>query len=75
MNTRMIIGVVLIVLGVLGLAYGGISWTTRERVVDVGPIKVDADKEHTAPIAPIVGGVLLAGGIVLLVTGRKSGAA
>ena len=64
--------IVLIVAGVLGLAYGGFSWTTRERVVDVGPIKIDADKPHTILIAPIVGGLALAGGIALLVMGRKA---
>ena len=75
MGTKMIIGLVLIVLGILGLAYGGIQFTTKEKVVDAGPIQISADKTHSLPIAPIVGGLLLAGGIVLVVTGRKGGAA
>ena len=74
MNPKMLIGIVLIVVGILGLGYGTISWTTRERVVDAGPIKIDADKEHSIPIAPVVGAVALAGGIAMLVMGRKSGA-
>ena len=45
-----LIGVILIVLGLLGLAVGGFSYTTRERVVDIGPVKVDADKQHSVPI-------------------------
>ena len=66
-----IIGICLIVLGVLGLALGGFSYTTRERVVDLGPLKVDADKEHSLPIAPIAGVAALVGGIVLVMAGSK----
>lgn len=72
MNPRMLLAIVLIVIGVLGLAYQGFTYTTRERVVDAGPIKIDADKQHTVPIAPIVGGVALAGGLALLVVGRSA---
>jgi hypothetical protein len=68
-----IIGICLIVLGVLGLAMGGFSYTTRERVVDLGPLKVDADKQHSVPITPIAGGAALIGGIALLMVGSKSG--
>jgi uncharacterized membrane protein YidH (DUF202 family) len=64
-------GIVLIVLGVLALALGGFSFTTRERVVDLGPLKVDADKQHSLPIAPIAGVAALVGGIVLVVVGGK----
>lgn len=70
MNPKLIIGIILIVIGVIGLAYQGFTYTTRERVVDAGPIHVDADKTHTVPIAPIVGGVALAGGLALLVLSR-----
>jgi uncharacterized membrane protein YidH (DUF202 family) len=67
-----IIGICLIVFGVLGLALGGINYTTRERVVDLGPLKVDADKEHSVPIAPIAGVAALVGGIALVLVGSKS---
>jgi uncharacterized membrane protein YidH (DUF202 family) len=67
-----LIGIVLIVFGVLALAYGGVSYTTRERVVDLGPLKVDADKEHTVPIAPIAGVGALVGGIALVLAGSKT---
>jgi uncharacterized membrane protein YidH (DUF202 family) len=67
-----LIGVVLIVVGVLALAFGGFSYTTRERVVDLGPLKVDADKQHSLPVAPIAGVAALVGGIALVVVGSKS---
>jgi hypothetical protein len=69
-----LIGIVLIVFGVLGLALGGFQYTTRERVVDLGPLKVDADKTHNVPIAPIAGVAALVGGIALVLAGSKTGA-
>jgi hypothetical protein len=72
MNPRMIVAIVLIVVGVLGLAYQGITYTSRDRVVDAGPLKVDVDRKHTVPIAPIVGAAALVGGIAMLVMGGKS---
>ena len=67
-----IIGMCLIVVGVLALAFGGFSYTTRERVVDLGPLKVDADKEHRLPIAPIAGVAALVGGIIMVMAGAKT---
>ena len=67
-----IIGICLIVFGVLGLAMGGFSYTTRERVVDIGSLKVDADKQHSVPITPIAGGAAVIGGIALLMVGSKT---
>jgi uncharacterized membrane protein YidH (DUF202 family) len=67
-----LIGIVLIVFGVLALAMGGFSYTTRERVVDLGPLKVDADKEHSLPIAPIAGVAAVIAGVALVVVGGKS---
>lgn len=66
-------GIVLVVLGVLALAYGGFSYTTREKIVDIGPIEATAETEEHVPLPPILGGAALVGGIVLLVfSGRKS---
>lgn len=65
------IGIVLVVLGIIGLVYGGISWTQRETVVDLGPLEVTADQRESVPIPPIAGGVALALGTVLLLTGRR----
>jgi hypothetical protein len=69
----MLIGIVLIALGVIALVYQGITYTTREKVVDLGPLKITAQKEKTIPLPPILGGLALAGGIVLVVVAaRKS---
>ena len=68
-----LIGVGLIVLGVLALAYQGITYTTREKVIDLGPLKASVDKEKTIPLPPILGALALAGGVVLVIVGaRKS---
>jgi uncharacterized membrane protein len=67
----MLIGIVLIVLGVIALAYQGITYTSREKVVDLGPLKVTAQKEKTIPLPPILGGLALAGGIVLVVVAAR----
>ena len=60
------IAIVLIVLGVIGLLYGGLTWTRKDKVVDAGPIEITADKHESLPIPPIAGGVLLVVGAVLL---------
>jgi len=68
-----LVGIVLIVLGVLALAYQGITYTTREKIVDLGPLKASVDKQKTIPLPPILGAVGLAAGVVLLVVGNKRG--
>ena len=65
------LGIVLIVLGLFGLAWGGFTYTTRETVVDIGPIHATRDKTHTIPLPPIAGAVALIGGVVLLAAGSK----
>ena len=66
-----VVGIVLIVLGVIALAYQGISYTTTEKVIDIGPLKVEAKKEKTIPLPPILGGVAVAAGVVLLIAGAR----
>ena len=61
-----ILGIVLVVLGLIAILYGGISWTHRDTVVDAGPIQITKDKKETLPLSPIAGGVLLVAGAVLL---------
>jgi len=73
MKTNTLLGIILIVVGIVAFAYQGITYTTREKVVDIGPIQVTADKTKTLPLPPIVGAVALLGGIVLLVMGNKKG--
>ena len=67
----LVIAIVLIAIGVVSLAYQGITYTTREKVLEVGPIKATAEKEKTIPLPPILGGLALAGGVVLLVVGVR----
>ena len=71
MKPATIVGIALIVLGVLALAYQGITYTTREKVVDIGPLKITADKEKTIPLPPILGTLALTGGIVLVIVGTR----
>ena len=65
-------GIILIGLGLVGLAWGGFTYTTREKLVDIGPIHATREQTHNVPLPPIAGALALIGGIVLLVTGRKS---
>ena len=66
-----IIGIVLIVIGLISLALGGISYTTKEKVVDIGPIEATAERHKTIPLPPLLGGLALAGGVALLIVGSK----
>ena len=66
-----ITGILLIVLGVVALAYGGISYTREEKVLDIGPIEATAERRETIPLPPLLGGLALAGGIVLLIAGSR----
>ncbi len=66
------LGIVLMIAGVLALAYGGFSWTTHKKAVDMGPIQVERTKEHTVLLPPVVGiGALVIGG-VLVFAGRRA---
>ena len=67
-----LIGILLIVVGIVALALGGINYTTREKVLDIGPITATAEKHKSIPLSPIVGIASLAGGIALLVVGTKT---
>jgi hypothetical protein len=73
MKTNIIIAIILIVLGIAAFAYQGITYTTREKVVDLGPIQMTAEKTKTIPLPPILGAIALVGGIVLLVVGGRKG--
>ena len=66
-----ILGILLIILGIAAFAYQGITYTSREKVIDVGSVEVTANKTNTIPLPPIVGGIALVGGIVLLLVGGK----
>jgi uncharacterized membrane protein len=66
-----LVGIALILLGIVAFAYQGISYTSREKVIDIGPLQASVDTKKTIPLPPILGGLLLAGGIVLVVVGTK----
>ena len=71
MKPIMLGGILLIILGVLALAYQGISYTRQEKVLDIGPIHATAEKHERIPLPPILGGLMLVGGVVLLVAGSR----
>jgi hypothetical protein len=66
-----IVGIALIVIGLISLALGGISYTTKEKVVDLGPIEATAERHKTIPLPPLLGGLALAGGVALLIAGSR----
>ena len=67
-----LIGVLLIVFGIVALVLGGITYTKREKVLDIGPITATAERHKTIPLSPIVGIAALAGGVALVVAGSRS---
>jgi uncharacterized membrane protein YidH (DUF202 family) len=71
MKPIMLLGVVLVVIGALALAYQGITYTTREKVIDLGPLQASVDKKKTIPLPPILGALALGAGLILVVVGNK----
>jgi drug/metabolite transporter (DMT)-like permease len=71
MRAITMVGIVLIVIGVVMLVYQGITYTTREKVLEVGPVEVRTETQKTIPLPPLVGGIALAGGIVLVLVGAR----
>jgi len=72
MKNMSIAGVVLIVLGLVALVYQGITYTSRETIIDVGPLHATADRQKTLPLSPVLGIAAVAGGVVLLVVGLRT---
>lgn len=71
MKTTTVLAIILIAIGIVAFAYQGITYTTRDKIVDLGPLSVTAEKTRTFPLPPVVGAIALVGGIVLLVMARK----
>jgi drug/metabolite transporter (DMT)-like permease len=67
-----VLAIILIVIGVIALAYGGFSFTTREKVAEVGPLKIEKNKTRSVPLSPVLGVLALVGGVALLVVGRRA---
>jgi uncharacterized membrane protein YidH (DUF202 family) len=67
------LGIVLMIAGVLALAYGGFSWTTHKKAIDMGPLQVEREQRHTMFLPPILGvGALVIGGVLVFAVGKKS---
>jgi hypothetical protein len=74
MKPAAIFGILLIVFGLVALAYQGFTYTRREKVIDLGPIQATAERQRTVPLPPIVGIVAVAAGVALVVAGVRKGA-
>ena len=73
MSGKSILGIILVAIGLIALAYQGISYTTKKRVIDLGPIQATKEERHTIPLPPILGVLALIGGVVILVTDKRGG--
>ena len=71
MSGKRTLGLILLVVGVLALAYQGFTYTTRKKVVDIGPIQATKEEHHTVPLPPVLGVLALVGGIIILATDRS----
>jgi hypothetical protein len=71
MKPALIIGIILIALSIVSFGYQGITYTSREKVVDIGPLQATAEKEKTIPLPPVFGAIALIGGIVLVIVGSR----
>ena len=75
MKSASLAGLVLLILGVVSLAYQGITYTTQKKVLDVGPLQATEEEKPTVPLPPVLGCLALMGGVVLLATGAKNDSA
>jgi hypothetical protein len=71
MNTLTLIGIILIVLGAVGFIYGGITYSSKKDVVDLGALKIQVDHKESIPLPPILGAAAVAVGVVLVIVGRR----
>ena len=67
-----VLGILLIVIGIVALAYQGVTYTTHKKVLDIGPIQATREERHTVPLPPVLGALALIGGVVLIASGRRS---
>ncbi len=72
MKNLLLASILMIILGVVALTYQGITYTTTEKAVDMGPIQITAERTHTLPLLPILGGIAIVGGVVLFFVSRKN---
>jgi uncharacterized membrane protein HdeD (DUF308 family) len=72
MSGKTILGIALVVIGLVALAYQGLTYTTQKKVIDIGPIQATKEEHHTISLPPILGALALVGGIVVIVSDRRS---
>ena len=70
-NPITLVGIALVLVGIVAFVYQGITYTSREKIIDIGPIHATADTQKTIPLSPLVGGAALVGGVVLVLVGAK----
>jgi hypothetical protein len=71
MRPTTMLGIALILLGFVAFAYQGITYTTQNKIIDIGPLQATVDQKETIPLPPIAGGLALAGGVALLIMGAR----
>jgi len=71
MSVKSIVGIILVAIGLIALAYQGITYTTKKKVIDLGPIQATEEERHTIPLPPILGVFAIVGGVVILVTDKR----
>ncbi len=72
MKNLLLASILMIILGVGALTYQGITYTTTEKAIDIGPLQITAERTHTLPLLPILGGISIVGGVVLLLVSRRN---
>jgi len=72
MSGKTVAGLVLVVIGILVFAYGGLTYTTHKKVLDVGPLQATKEEHHTIFLPPIIGAIVLIGGIAVIASDRRS---
>lgn len=71
MGAKTILGIALIIIGIVAVAYQGFSYTTQKKMIDLGPIQATKEERHTVPLPPILGAIALIGGIIIIATDRR----
>jgi uncharacterized membrane protein HdeD (DUF308 family) len=72
MSGKTVLGIALVIIGIVALAYQGVTYTTQKKVVDIGPIQATKEEHHTIPLPPILGALALIGGVVVIASERRS---
>jgi UDP-N-acetylmuramyl pentapeptide phosphotransferase/UDP-N-acetylglucosamine-1-phosphate transferase len=72
MKNLLFASILMILLGVVALTYQGITYTTKEKAIDIGPLQITAERTHTLPVLPILGGIAIVGGLILFLASRRT---